>query len=58
MKKDKLLKASELFHKMGDIYKELHDTYDAEDTQENVEKVELLTGKIFFTLQEIQSLDV
>lgn len=58
MKKDKVLKASELFYKMGDIYKDLHDIYDADDTQENIEKVELLTGKMFITLQEIQSLNL
>lgn len=58
MEKDKILKASELFHDMGDLYKEMHDLYDCEDTKENQDKMATLTGKLFFKISEMQALDI
>lgn len=58
MDKDKILEASKMFHDMSDLYKELYDLHDCEETKENEEKLATVTGKMFFKISEIQKLNI
>ncbi|TQO59351.1 hypothetical protein [Paraclostridium bifermentans] len=55
--KDTLLKASKACHEMADLYKELADMVDCEDTQENQDKLATIVGKIVFKASEIQEIN-
>lgn len=54
--KEKMLEAAKIFRECGDLYEELANMHDAEDTKENQEKLEGIAGKLMFKLLKCQEL--
>ena len=54
--KEKLLKGADVFKRMSNLYEELAGLYDAEENEENEEKMTMIVGKIMLTMSELQEL--
>ena len=54
--KEKLLKGADVFKRMSNLYEEMANLYDAEETKENEEKITILVGKLMLTMSELQEL--
>ena len=54
--KEKLLKGADVFGKLANMYEEMANLYDAEETKENEDKMTMLVGKIMLTMSELQEL--
>lgn len=56
--KEKLLKSVDIFKRMSNLYEELAELYDAEETKENEDKMTMLVGKLMFTMSEMKELEL